>query len=224
MQTLVLIPGYGFSSAVWNDFINKLPGTYSIIKLDLPLNPEHLFAYLAEMIPSQAILCGWSLGGLIATKFCTLFPKKNNKLITIASSPNFYDALNLEWLKKLRNLLKKDLDKFIHIFLCSVLYPNIKVSVLRELKAHFIRDVVYLEKYLDFLINTNVFEDYKTLKCSSFHINFLKDAIVSHETLLQWKINPLSETFESSLVGHYPFFNSQILIVEIERWIIKNSN
>ncbi|MBP9792308.1 MAG: hypothetical protein KBC27_03755 [Rickettsiales bacterium] len=221
MENLVLLPGYGFKSSIWDNFIKQLSGSYNIITIDILKDQDEILDNLVK-VPNKSYLCGWSLGGLIATKFCTLFPEKQHYLVTIASSPNFQKVLNQAWVVKLRDVLKQDFCKFINILTCSVLYPNVSIRNVRVLNKYLIKDAAYFEKYLDFLLNTNVEDGYRVLNSKSFHLIAERDAIVSHETLKQWQSNEFADTDSYVFRGHYPFFYNQILSIIIEKWILKN--
>ena len=222
MKTLVLIPGLGFKSDVWDGFVSGLSVSYNILKIDLPNEPETIFAYLESKIPKNSFICGWSLGGTIATSFCTLFPEKHCKLITIASSPNFKAVLNLELFYNLRNLLKEDFGRFVNSFISLVLYPDLSIKNITLLKRYFIDEPEYLERYLEFLVNENVLDQYRILDQPSFHVICGNDPIVSHETFSQWQSNKHSQIYINDKFGHYPFLQNNILIPVIEQWIEQN--
>lgn len=222
MKTLVLIPGFGFKSDVWDGFISELSASYNILKIDLLSEPKEMFTYLESEVPEDSFICGWSLGGLLATRFCALFPERHCKLITIASSPNFKAVLNLELFYYLKNLLKEDLGRFVNSFISLVLYPDPRITNIKLLKQCFINDPESLDQYLEFLVNENVLEQYRGLNQSSFHVICGNDHIVSHETLSQWQSNKHSQTYINDEFGHYPFLQNNILIPVIEQWIKQN--
>jgi malonyl-CoA O-methyltransferase len=96
---LVLLHGWGMSSAVWRHWLPLLRRRCNVILLDLPgsgLSPaqpnltiDALLDQLREYIPSQAALLGWSLGGNIALAFTARFPNHCAALMTIAYNPSF---------------------------------------------------------------------------------------------------------------------------------------
>ncbi len=79
-KDLVLIHGWGISGNVWESVADKLSNQYRVTIVDLPgygrSAKYHLEHYslsavankLAEVIPPQSIVMGWSLGGMIAMK------------------------------------------------------------------------------------------------------------------------------------------------------------
>lgn len=101
-KDLVLIHGWGVSSAIWQPVIARLSLQYRIHLVDLPgvggqpeLN-EYSLATIADTLlahlPKNAIWCGWSLGGLVATYVAVHFPERVNKLVQVCTSMKFVET------------------------------------------------------------------------------------------------------------------------------------
>ena len=96
---LVLLHGWGADSSVFAEFAQSLSRIRPIILVDLPgfggsdswsdISLEELLDVLANQLPDQFHLLGWSLGGMLATTFCQRFPQRVGKLITLASNACF---------------------------------------------------------------------------------------------------------------------------------------
>lgn len=96
---LVLLHGWGLNHQVWSQLISALPTELDIYTPDLPgfglspcpvpYNLETVLAQLADQIPEQSIVIGWSLGGLLAIALASRYPNKVKKLGLIASTPCF---------------------------------------------------------------------------------------------------------------------------------------
>ncbi|TQV75152.1 pimeloyl-ACP methyl ester esterase BioH [Aliikangiella marina] len=97
---LVLIHGWGLHGGIWETVLPMLEESFTIHNIDLPgfgrspvHNGEYTLDYLveavAEVMPDDANVIGWSLGGLVATGIALDIPKKVNRLITVASNPCF---------------------------------------------------------------------------------------------------------------------------------------
>jgi len=97
---LVMIHGWGMHSGMWMQARDLLSQYFELHMLDLPgmghsMQVENLDVYnlhnvaekIAEEMPSNAYVLGWSLGGLIATKIALITPIK--KLILVGSTPCF---------------------------------------------------------------------------------------------------------------------------------------
>lgn len=109
---LVLLHGWGLNSGVWQALIQKLQSSFSITTIDLPgfgLNCENYPATynlpeiskkVANVLPENAILVGWSLGGLLAQQISIMAPEKVNHLVLVATSPKFIESENWPGIKK----------------------------------------------------------------------------------------------------------------------------
>jgi len=100
-QTLVLIHGWGFGSAIWQPLLPYLNERYCVVLVDLPgyvdageasattWKLRGLTSELAALIDQPAIWCGWSMGGLLAIEVASRFPEKVQSLITLGTNPAF---------------------------------------------------------------------------------------------------------------------------------------
>jgi len=96
---LVMLHGWGFNSNVWQTVVESLSANFTLHLVDLPGfgYSEPLQDYklpiwaqaIAEVVPSNALWLGWSLGGLVATQAALSSDIKLAGLITLASSPCF---------------------------------------------------------------------------------------------------------------------------------------
>ena len=96
-QPLVMIHGWGMHSDMWMQARDLLSQKFELHLLDLPgmgysqsMADYRLSAVaekIAQDIPNNAYILGWSLGGLIASKIALITPVK--KLILVASTPCF---------------------------------------------------------------------------------------------------------------------------------------
>lgn len=97
---LVLVHGWGMNSEVWEDIVQPLAQRYRVTTVDLPGHGRSLESprdyslpvlaeMLREVIPANAILVGWSLGGLVATQLALDNPGLIAKLVLVASAPRF---------------------------------------------------------------------------------------------------------------------------------------
>lgn len=91
-QPIVFIHGWGLNSGVWLPIAQELQSDFQVITIDLPgfgqnlstIPAQYSLTNVAEMIadaiPDNAILVGWSLGGLVATQIALDFPNKVKSL------------------------------------------------------------------------------------------------------------------------------------------------
>jgi len=104
---LVLVHGWGHHAGVWREVVDMLEGKYRVYCIDLPgygastsfdldsWNELKLVNDLAEVAPENAVWCGWSLGGMLASAFAAKFPERVIALVTVCSNPLFVQTK--EW-------------------------------------------------------------------------------------------------------------------------------
>lgn len=117
--SLVLLHGWGVNSAVFGPLAQELSQHYTVLNIDLPGfgNSPICFGGLSQwtdmiaaQLPDNAIVLGWSLGGLVAMDLAIKYPNKVSKLITVASSPCFMANENQQW----PGIAPKILEQFLH--------------------------------------------------------------------------------------------------------------
>jgi pimeloyl-[acyl-carrier protein] methyl ester esterase len=96
---LVLLHGWGMTAQVWADVAPQLDRKFRVHRVDFPgycrsdaITPYTLDAIvdgLAMVCPSQAFVCGWSLGGQVALHWAKQRPTQVERLVLIASTPRF---------------------------------------------------------------------------------------------------------------------------------------
>ncbi|HZX32973.1 MAG TPA: alpha/beta fold hydrolase [Rhodocyclaceae bacterium] len=90
---LAFIPGWGLGRGPWQPTVDALGG--SVVDLPgyggSPLIEDFdlAAAALAETLPTGAILCGWSLGAMLALASAARAPQKISKLILVAGTASF---------------------------------------------------------------------------------------------------------------------------------------
>ncbi len=100
---LVLLHGWGMNSAVWENVLESLEQFFTVIRIDLPghgvnagyLPGEDLTQWLdalAEAVPENTGLLGWSLGGMLALALAHRYPQKVRRLLMLCSSPKFVQS------------------------------------------------------------------------------------------------------------------------------------
>lgn len=100
-KNLVLIHGWGVSSAIWQTVAKQLSAHYCVHLVDLPgfgREPEisdysldSIANTILQKLPANAVWCGWSLGGLIATYIAHYYPSRVEKLIQVCAPLKFVE-------------------------------------------------------------------------------------------------------------------------------------
>lgn len=98
---LILLPGWGFSSRVYQPLLHALhnAGVAQVFTIDLPgfgaafhepcENLDQVVEYIVEQLPEKCVLGGWSLGGMLATHIAAKYPARIAGLITLGSNLHF---------------------------------------------------------------------------------------------------------------------------------------
>ncbi len=94
---LVLLHGWGLSSAIWGDFADRLAESYRVTLIDLPglghsaatddMSLDAVVASLLATAPESAHWLGWSLGGQLALAAAEQAPERVKSLSLIAANP-----------------------------------------------------------------------------------------------------------------------------------------
>lgn len=148
---LVLLHGWGLNSGVWQILTEHLSLYFTLRLIDLPgyginrdIVPEHydlksIASLVSEVVPNNAALLGWSLGGLVAQQIALSKSVQLSKLIIVASSPCFVEHVR-EWpgikqkvLNDFAELLAKDIGKTVERFLAIQAYgsPSLRQDLKR---------------------------------------------------------------------------------------------
>lgn len=99
---LVLIHGWGMHGGVWSDVRDALARHYRVHVVDLPgmgwspaCSPyelPELARALAQVLPPQATVCGWSLGGQVAMRLALDHPQQVRRLVLVGATPRFVNG------------------------------------------------------------------------------------------------------------------------------------
>ncbi|NTV10291.1 MAG: pimeloyl-ACP methyl ester esterase BioH [Zoogloea sp.] len=96
---LVLLHGWGLSSKVWSPlrdalsagvplYAPDLPGHGDAARLDCAVLEDWTDA-LAAHLPEKSVVCGWSLGSMLALDLAARYPSRVAKLVLIGATPRF---------------------------------------------------------------------------------------------------------------------------------------
>jgi malonyl-CoA O-methyltransferase len=97
---LVLLHGWASDSSIWRPLLATLRRHFHVTLIDLPgfgrsgavadmSDPDQLIDAILSVLPSSAIYCGWSLGGMLATRLAARCPDRVQALICMASNVTF---------------------------------------------------------------------------------------------------------------------------------------
>lgn len=94
-QHCVLLPGWGASAGIWQSLLPQLAG-WRVSYADWPAmthpqqyDVEQLVESLLTQLSDASVLCGWSLGGLVALKAALKAPERCRAVLTLGTTPRF---------------------------------------------------------------------------------------------------------------------------------------
>ncbi|MEE2025433.1 pimeloyl-ACP methyl ester esterase BioH [Alkalimonas sp. MEB004] len=130
---LVLLHGWGMNQAVWQQWLPLLQPDWQVHTLDLPgfgLSPGCPEPYslaaicmlLQPQLPDRAVVCGWSLGGLVGIELARRYPQQVRALALLAASPCFmaqpdWPGMSAQVFTQFQQQLSKDMALTIQRFL-----------------------------------------------------------------------------------------------------------
>lgn len=97
-KPLVLFHGWGIHSGIWQSIIPELSQYFTLYLIDLPgfgqseyvqLSLDEYLNCLANNLPGDAVVLGWSMGGIYASQLALHHPHKVSHLVNICTSPCF---------------------------------------------------------------------------------------------------------------------------------------
>jgi pimeloyl-[acyl-carrier protein] methyl ester esterase len=96
---LVLLHGWGLHSGVWAQALPALAARFRVHAVDLPGHGHSSGANassfdeaadaVARSVPRAAVICGWSMGGLLAQRIAMRHPQSARALVLVSSTPCF---------------------------------------------------------------------------------------------------------------------------------------
>lgn len=96
---LVLLHGWSTDSSIWGEFAEALCPHFRLHLVDLPghgrsarvvpLSIDSLAEAVAGIVPPRSLLCGWSLGGMVAMHLAAAHPALPRGLVLIGTTPRF---------------------------------------------------------------------------------------------------------------------------------------
>jgi pimeloyl-[acyl-carrier protein] methyl ester esterase len=225
---LVLLHGWGLHSGVWSEALPALAARHRVHAVDLPGHgfsadaPTHGFdaaaAQVADVVPQDAILCGWSLGGLFAQRIARLDSRKARALVLVSTTPCFVERWGWPHAMKAATLaafaagLRHDRDATLADF---VRLNALNGARSREAIRAFTERVAErgtpaaatLEATLQWLGDTDLRADAPWLAMPTLVVHGARDALAPVEAG-RWLAAslPHARTLELPDAAHLPFF------------------
>ena len=232
-RPIYFIHGWGVGPGIWSAFINELNYQGQATALGLPgyhisskqrdykkLNIDDMVKQIADQISANAVVVGWSLGGMIAIKLVEYKKHLINTLVLLASTPCFVKkpdwphGVDVTRMTSITNGLKQDMSGVLKTFISETALgdPSPKKTI-RKLREHAQQDshgVEVLSDGLEILSNEDLRHNMKNLACRTVMILGKNDRLVpvaTGEKILKYCPGISLVTIDNA--GHAPFISQQ---------------
>ncbi|QJR13876.1 pimeloyl-ACP methyl ester esterase BioH [Usitatibacter palustris] len=232
---LVLLHGWGAHGGVWSSLLADLTPRFRAHVIDLPGHGFSAFVpftdldnavdEVAAFVPSGAIVCGWSLGGLVAQRLAHRYPKQVKSLALVGSTPCFVErpdwphAMKAETLAGFALGLRTDFEATLKTFVAlngmggTNSRPAIR-ALADELLARGAPDPSALDRVLDVLRETDLREQVPTISQRTVVVHGKRDAlapIAAGRWLADWL--PQAKLIEIEDAAHLPFITHREIFI-----------
>lgn len=236
-KNIVLLPGFGFDTRIFQTMIDNLKSDFKITAIDLPgfgenetfqVDADNPIKSISEAIfksvPEHAIWIGWSLGGFIALWVSIFYPKKIKAFIAISSTPRFIQTKDWFGVSRLffnqfKHGLEKNYMKTMSDFLVLQSMPNKDRQFIHFLKK-FVNNqpisFITIKRVLTILEKGDLRQDLHKIQCPSLFVIGEKDPLVSSK-------NKKIKTVQIADAGHMPFLTHPDLFIKIIKEFLENN-
>ncbi|MBS0272034.1 MAG: alpha/beta fold hydrolase [Proteobacteria bacterium] len=219
LRPITFIPGWGFQASIAKNIFFPCKRLINLPSLETsPTTIDTLCdAIEKEMQPSETILIGWSLGGLISINLYARHPERYKSLILITSTPCFWAQSNWLGISKehqtiFTNALNQEYPIFLAYYLTLLSKPFRFSKFNPYLQSHMIPKEAFngCKSYKDILFKADLRLAYSKIQIPTLVIQGEKDAIIP-SGLNQYlvKLNPSPEYHTIHNAGHLPFMTHQ---------------
>ncbi len=238
---LVLLHGWGFHAGVWADVIPRLSMHMRVHALDLPGHgnardepPATLDAAvdaIARRIPEGALVCGWSMGGLVAQRLARRHPARVRRLALLCTTPRFLEdddwphGMKPEVLEDFARNLASDRDSTLATFVTlNTLHgarDRASVRSLARQAAASPPSSAALERGLAWLRETDLRVDAAWLPVPTLVMHGARDALVP-VAAGRWLAQaiPRATLVEWPDAAHLPFFtHREAFVAALESFV-----
>jgi pimeloyl-[acyl-carrier protein] methyl ester esterase len=218
-KDLVLLHGWGFNADLFNDLIKTHKERYRITKIDLPGHGrsdevaggiDEWCNEIIKILPSNPILLGWSLGGLLAINIARQV--QISKLILVASTPNFIQnddwkfGIDADNFNQFSDALQLNLSKGLKRFISLQTKDKSQIKQLEYSIDTLPASTTALNQGLEILLNTDLTEQFLALDIDIKVILGRKDTLVPSEISSWYESQSIDTVILNT--GHLPFLNA----------------
>ncbi len=244
-KELFFLHGWGMNGGAFSQLFPYLEQDFTLTVIDLPgfgennhVVPESFsLASLAQLVaaklPDNAVIAGWSLGGLIAQYLALHHEDKVAAMVTIASSPKFEQApgwpgIDAALLHQFQHQLAQDYKKTIERFLAIQAMGS--ATARQDIKA--IRQAIHdypepakkaLSEGLKLLSSEDLRTEISRIKQPTLRLYGRLDSLVPPSSIDQiCKLHPQADTVVLPHASHAPFISHPQQTADIIRHFVMN--
>lgn len=204
-----------------------LPGHGRSREVAFPLAYEQMLELLDAIIPENASLIGWSLGGLIAQGLVLRKPEKYNRLVLIASNAQFQQSQRWscamkpevldDFIKNLHENYRSTLQQFLMLQALGAEDAKHTIRELRQrLFLHGEPDPAALENGLLYLKNISLIDRLGEIKIPVMLVNGKLDSLVPVAAAEKMqKLIPHASLNLVEKAGHAPFLSHSERVITL---------
>jgi len=217
-NNIVMLHGWGLNSEVFGSLIDKHKDQYSITVVDLPGHGqsddvdggiEEWCDEIIKVLPSNPIIMGWSLGGLIAIRIAT---KINiSKLVLVAATPKFVQSgywklgIDANSFNQFSESLHLDQSNCLKHFASLQTNDKSQLNKLNSFIENRPASAVSLEQGLKILLDTDLTQELTKLVVPIKAILGSNDKLIPIEICDWFSSNNIATTVLNT--GHLPFLH-----------------
>lgn len=226
---LVFFHGWGFDHTIWLQLATCIDNEYQLFLVDLPgfglsspMSWELFKKNLIQQLPAQFALAGWSMGGLLATRFAIEEPTQVTKLINISSSPRFIKEKAWPGIEK---------QAFSQFFINLTADPQLTISEFIGLQLknnsyqyhnEIMPDPASLKEGLQILADWDLRELLHSLKRPAYFLFGHLDAITPRATMAAMqKLYPQFNYLMFAKAAHIPFLSDRAEFITVLQDILR---
>lgn len=246
-QNLVLLHGWGMNSAVWEPLTARLSKHFTLHLVDLPgmglsrpTEPYHLHSLaekIAEMLPANADIVGWSLGGQVAMRIALDRPDAVRKLVLVGSTPCFVNkkdwtaGISRDVFHSFADNVNADYQNTMMQFLTlQCMGARDAKATVKFLRKKFAERPVpttqTMQKALNILLETDLRPEINNIRKNTLLIHGDRDTLAPLQAA-HWMMQNLPEAYLRVISGasHAPFLShSDQFADSLVDFLITNSN
>ncbi|MGH1485124.1 MAG: alpha/beta fold hydrolase [Cellvibrionaceae bacterium] len=219
---IVLIHGWGCDSKIWQPLLPFLSEWVDVLTVDIrysEVSVDVLAEHIVTALPERFILCGWSLGGMLATRIAADFSEKASGLICLSTNLSFVEkpswptALPSKTFEQFYTVFDKNANKGLKRFLLLESHGDQsskqQLQWLQQLQDESDLDLQSLLLGLKLLAGIDNSRCLSKIACPGLHLFGQNDALVPLKavTLIEKMLNKNQQCvvfFDKGHVLHYP--------------------